>query len=225
MKDLEFLVKCTPEELEVLADLLREKGGLTSDLEQSSTFSSKADYAKAIAAELLDFGSNTFWFRKDYRTVLEDVCDKLKVRHTDRQSVVQIETNLLGEISGQLWEKASEEGRRALLESMDENAIIMPEAAGAAFAAIFRSGGFASYQLAVIIANSLAKVVLGRGLSLAANAMLTRVLSLASGPLGVLMGLLTVWQVFGPAYRVTVPAVTYVASLRQIAKNRRYARG
>ena len=108
---------------------------------------------------------------------------------------------------------------------MDENAIIMPEAAGAAFAAIFRSGGFASYQLAVIIANSLAKVVLGRGLSLAANAMLTRVLSLASGPLGVLMGLLTVWQVFGPAYRVTVPAVTYVASLRQIAKNRRYARG
>ena len=45
MKDLEFLVKCTPEELEVLADLLREKGGPTSDLEQSSTFSSKADYA------------------------------------------------------------------------------------------------------------------------------------------------------------------------------------
>lgn len=43
---------------------------------------------------------------------------------------------------------------------------------------LIKIGGFKSYQIAVIVANQVMKVLLGRGLSLAANATLTRALSL-----------------------------------------------
>ncbi len=42
---------------------------------------------------------------------------------------------------------------------------------------LIKIGGFKSYQIAVIVANQVMKVLLGRGLSLAANATLTRALS------------------------------------------------
>lgn len=224
MEDLEFLSDCNSEELEMLADILRNKGGFTSSLRNKGTYKNQLNYVKAIATELLDFGSNTLWYQKDYRTILEDVCDKMDVPYTSRQSVVQIENELLGNILGETWKKTSEAGRRTLLESMDENATIAPGGATTAFSAIFRAGGFRSYQLSVVIANSVAKFAVGRGLSFGANALLTKALSVISGQIGVLMGAWTVVQITGPAYRVTVPAVTYVASLRNMCRNRQYAR-
>lgn len=222
MRDLSFLVNVSDEELEFLADIIRNKGGITNDLGLRSNYSSRRAYVNAIEKELLDFGSNTLWFQEDYKTILTDVCDKMNVSYRRGQSITEIETNLLGEVSSQLWNKATAEGRRALLETIDKNKVIMPQASAATFAMIFRQGGFASYQLSVIIVNALAKLILGRGLSFAANAMLTRALSFISGPLGVLMGLWTVKDILEPAYRVTVPAVICVAGLRQITINQKY---
>ena len=222
MSDLSFLREVPDEELEFLADIIRDKGGVTNELGRRGDYGSHTEYAAAIEKELLNFGSNTFWFQKDYREVLTEVCDKLKVSYTDSQSVEGIEAELLGKVSSELWAKASEEGRRALIEAMDKNEMVLPQASTAAFAAIFRAGGFASYQLSVIIVNAIAKLVLGRGLSLAANALLTRALSFVSGPLGVLMGAWTVVSIMGPAYRVTVPAVICVAGLRQMVENQQY---
>ncbi|HFC8538497.1 TPA: YaaW family protein [Neisseria lactamica] len=80
---------------------------------------------------------------------------------------------------------------------------ITPEALVGIFQAVFRAGGFKSYQLTLIIVNYIMKAILGRGLSLA-------------GPIGwTITGLWTAIDIAGPAYRVTIPAVIHVAVLRQ----------
>ena len=48
-----------------------------------------------------------------------------------------------------------------------------------------RNGGFAPYKMAVIVANAVAQTLLGRGLSLALNAGLTKYISVFAGPIGV----------------------------------------
>jgi len=78
-----------------------------------------------------------------------------------------------------------------------------------------------SYKIAVIVANTIANIILGRGLSLAANATLTRTISIFAGPIGWLItGALTAVDIAGPAYRVTIPAVIQVAFLRQVYLNK-----
>ncbi len=80
---------------------------------------------------------------------------------------------------------------------------------------LFKMGGFKSYQLAVIVANAVAKTILGRGLSLAGNQVLTRTLSFLTGPVGwIITGVWTAIDIAGPAYRVTIPACIVVATLR-----------
>lgn len=217
LSSLDFLYKVKDDELEILADILREKGGITASLPQRSNYLNKKEYTSAIIVELLDYGSNTLWVREGYDTLVNDVCDKMDVDLSSDDSLYEKENKLLGKVSSDLWDEMSEEGRKALLEAMNEQASIGVKGGAAMFAGIFRAGGFKSYQLSVIIANSMAKWALGRGLSFGLNATLTRVLSFLSGPLG---GLMTVWtaiQIMGPAYRVTVPAVTYVASLRRFS--------
>lgn len=215
MSSLDFLYRVSNDELEPLADILREQGGITGSLSSESSYSSRRAYIDAVINEFLDYGSNTLWSQEDYETVLNDVCDKVDVDYSHVDSVIDKENKLLGKIFSNMWEKMSAEGRRALLETMDERIDIKGDVT-ATFAAIFHAGGFKSYQLAVIIANSIAKFVLGRGLTFAMNAALTRALSFLSGPVGILMGIWTTVQIMGPAYRVTVPAVTYIASLRRI---------
>lgn len=81
--------------------------------------------------------------------------------------------------------------------------------------------GFAMYKIALIIANTIAKMLLGRGLSLAVNASLVRTIGAFAGPIGwVITGLWTLVDVAGPAYRVTIPAVIQVAFLRQYLINK-----
>ena len=80
-----------------------------------------------------------------------------------------------------------------------------------------KAGGFASYKITVIVANYIAKLILKRGLTLTANAMLTKGLSLLIGPIG--MAVTGIWTitdiVSGPAMRVTVPACVIIAYLRK----------
>ena len=73
-----------------------------------------------------------------------------------------------------------------------------------------------SYQITLIVVNAVAKLLIGRGLSVAGNAALTRVMAAFAGPIGwVLTGLWTAIDIAGPAYRVTIPAVIQVAALRK----------
>lgn len=82
--------------------------------------------------------------------------------------------------------------------------------------------GFAAYQFSVIVANAVAHALLGHGLSFAANAALTKGVSIFAGPPGwCLVAFLTAQSVASEAYRVTIPAVVQVAMIRSAIEARR----
>ena len=112
----------------------------------------------------------------------------------------------------------SESEKQDLLKEIGEgkNYSITGPALTTAFITIFRMGGFKSYQLTVIIANAIVKAVLGHGLRLGANAGLTKIMSILTGPIGwVITGIWTAIDIAGPATRITIPSVVYVAMLRK----------
>jgi len=89
---------------------------------------------------------------------------------------------------------------------------------------IICAGGFKSYQVALIIANAVAKAILGRGLTFAGNIYLTRLLAVLAGPVGwILTGVWTAFDFASQAYRVTIPACIYIAALRKMKDNEKFA--
>jgi uncharacterized protein YaaW (UPF0174 family) len=220
-KDLSDLVYC----------LTHDKDGetrFTEELTESDGYKfhhpEHSKYWKSIAAEVQCFGANSFvtMLRGGegvlYKEVLTDVCDKMKVNYNKDSSVDKIENNLLMKILTDAIENMSPEELKELAEStgVKNTSSITPEGMIGVFQAVFRAGGFKSYQLTLIIVNAVMKALIGRGLSFAGNAALTRTMAILTGPIGwVITGLWTAIDVAGPAYRVTIPAVIQVAVLRQ----------
>lgn len=233
--DLEFLAHIPSEKLdELVAYLIRDNDGsirLTEELTQSDQFKAFTPdhhrYWQVIAAELQCFGANSFMtmFRGGkgvlYREILEDVCDKLKANYNKKSSTETIEMNLLMKILKDSIEKMSPDELKALIDELHLNVrTIGPEAVTLAIQLLLKQGGFMTYRIALIVANAVAKAILGSGLRLATNATLTRTLSVFIGPIGwILTGLWTAIDLAGPAYRVTVPATIQVAYLRRLPKD------
>ena len=177
-----------------------------------------------IESEIIKFGSNTFWDNKSYKEIVCDVCDKLNVNYNSGRTLEHIEHNLLEKVLEQTWEEMSESDKQEVLKTVSKGNKPIAQIGATTLIGLFRAGGFASYQLAVIIANAVAKQIVGHGLSLATNAGLTRALSIFTGPVG--MALTALWTVFsfaGPAYRVTIPATVYIAGMRSIYNNKELA--
>ena len=179
-------------------------------------------YWDLIAAELQCFGGHSFAtiLRGGdgvlYREVLSDVCDKLEVNYNSQASIEIIELNLLMKILTDSMEKMTPEQLKEIVGTLDlKTTSFTKQAVIAALQAGVAMSGFAAYQIAVVVANAVAKAVVGRGLALAANAGLTRVIGIFAGPIGwALTAVWTLMDVAGPAYRVTMPAVVQVAFLR-----------
>ena len=109
----------------------------------------------------------------------------------------------------------SEELKALLKEVGRPNFTGTKESMIAALQIAIKMGGFKAYQIAVVVANAVAKFMFGRGLSIAGNAALTRALSIFAGPVGwIITGILTAIDIAGPAYRVTIPACIQVAYMR-----------
>jgi len=230
--DLEFLRDTKSEDLnDLVYCLTHDKDGdsrLTEELTQSDLYKAHnpnhQKYWDLVAAEIQCFGANTIVtiFRGGkgvlYKEVLMDVCDKMKVNYNKESSTEKIENNLLMKILTDALEKMSSEELKELAESVGiENVSAMnAEAFVGVFQAVFRAGGFKSYQLTLIIVNAVLKALIGRGLSFAGNAALTRTMAILTGPIGwVITGVWTALDIASPAYRVTIPAVIQVAALRQ----------
>ena len=80
-------------------------------------------------------------------------------------------------------------------------------------------GGFSAFKIAVIVANAVAKQIIGRGLTFAANASLSKAIGIFSGPIGwAITALWTVIDIAGPAYRVTIPCIIQVAYMKKKTK-------
>jgi uncharacterized protein YaaW (UPF0174 family) len=233
-KDLEFLSGTDNNDLRVLIDYLtRDKEG-NARLAESLTYTDeyKKNYpdnlcrmADSIGDELRRFGSNSFAtiFRGEgveYKEVLTDVCRKLKVNFNKKSQVNVIEINLLQKILETSLENMSDSDLESAVKEMNPNYFkeamkYSKESMIVAIQIAIKQGGFASYKMAVIVANATAKALLGRGLSFAANAGLTRWMSIFAGPVGwAITALWTAIDIAGPAYRVTIPAVIQVAYMR-----------
>lgn len=228
--DLEFLKTCSADELDVLVKLLTtDKNGktrinekLTKSQRYKSDFPEHNLYWDLIAEEIQCFGANSVvtLFRVGkgvtYREILTDVCKKMKVNFNDSFSCEMIEHNLLLKILTDSMAKMSPVELQEIIKELDlKTTNFTKEAIVIALQASIRIGGFASYQVALIVANSVAKMLVGRGLAFAANAGLTRAMSIFAGPVGwTLTGAWTIADLSGPAFRVTIPCVIQVACLR-----------
>lgn len=230
--DLAFLGKLNSNDLSDLVHcLIYDNGGdprwteeLTDSDEYKAHMPDHRQYWKQIAAEVQTFGANTFatLLRGGegvrYKEVLMNVCDKLKVNYNRASSTQTIETNLLMKILSDALDNMSPAELRTLAESVGikSQSGVTSEVMLGIFQAVFRAGGFKSYQLTLIIVNAVLKALIGRGLSLAGNAALTRTMAVLTGPIGwAITGLWTAVDIAGAAYRVTIPAVIHVAVLRQ----------
>ena len=234
--DLRFLGQMSSEDLgDLVYCLTHDKDGttrwvegLTGSVDYKRYYPNHRMYWMQIAAEIQEFGGNSivntlFRFGDGvlYREVLTNVCDKLKVKYNAHSPVHYIETKLLSmildDVVGQMTpDQLFELARECGVPNVSDVGKPTKAAIAIALQAGLRAGGFMSYKLAVIIANFVLKTLIGRGLTVAANAALTRTIGMFLGPVGwVLSGVWLAFDIAGTAYRVTVPAVINVAVLRQ----------
>lgn len=228
-KDLELLRYADNEMLSILVKYLTiDKDGktrftetLTGDKQFKAAQGNYQQVWQLIAGELQHFGGDTLvnLFRRsgvEYREILIDVCKKLSIKTDYKAGVVDIEQALLAKLFQDSWEKMSESERDQLRKELKIDPSLTSSAALAAIITAIRVGGFMSYQIAMIVANAVAKAILGSGLTIAANAGLARVIGLFAGPIGMAVTvLLTIPAISGPAFRVTLPSVVQIAAMRQ----------
>ncbi|SDO92617.1 DUF3944 domain-containing protein [Selenomonas ruminantium] len=229
-EDLEILSIAENDDLQVLVDYLtRDEDGdlrLTEELTSTSGYKNNRNnpnaYWQDIAAELQCFGGNTFvnFLRGGegvtYREVLCDVCDYLNVNYNSDASISVIEMNLLCKILIKALDEMDDDQMKELIDNLDIKVNhFTKQAVIAALQMMILKTGFSPYKISVIVANAVARTLLGRGISVAGNAALTKAISVFAGPVGIALNAL--WlaiDIAGPAYRVTVPAVIQVAYIR-----------
>jgi uncharacterized protein YaaW (UPF0174 family) len=220
------LNKANNEDLEFLVDLITKT--MTNFLDVNDVYKryypDHKKYVDEIASEIRSFGGNTFAniFRggdgPSYKEIVCDVADKLKAPYRKESSIEKIEDSILETVLSQALEKMSDSEKQELLKEFGDgkNYSLTGPALTSAFITIFRMGGFKSYQLTLIIVNAIVKAILGHGLKLGANAALAKAMSILTGPIGwVITGIWTLVDIAGPATRVTIPSVIYVAMLRK----------
>ena len=154
----------------------------------------------------------------EYKEILCNVCKKMKVNFNKEQKVEFIENNLLEKVLTDVWENLSNAERKKLLDTAQSKYAkkdIEKEGLAALMLA-FKAGGFASYQLTMVIVNAVARQLLGRGLTLATNAAINKTLAVLTGPVGIaMMTAVMAYDVAGPAYRVIIPCTILIAAFRK----------
>lgn len=188
------------------------------------------DAAHEIADHLRKMGSNDIatLFRGsgvEYSEVVVDVGEKLKAEKVSAsKSVAENEEAILVKLFEDALDHMSDEEKRALFQSMGIKGYDIPLASTGAFIMqqlLRHYGGFATYRISLIVANMVARALLGSGLSFATNAALSRTIGTLLGPIGwIATGVWLAVDIAGPAFRKTVPAVVHVAMLRQMLQRR-----
>ena len=212
------------------------------------------EYVDEIAFELSLFGGNTIvnWIRgkvlysiicyvvpprhwnrsqgPPYKEIVRDVASKLKVNYTEDDSVEEVELKILIEIFRRSFDGMSDVERDEVIKAFEEAGAKIDFSDGVPIATvivqiIMKSSRNFAEQIAMIVANAVAKTVLGQGLKLvgvdlAKKAFAKRMMGVFTGPIGwTITAIWTAIDISGPAYRVTIPCVCHIAYLRQKTKN------
>ena len=229
-------VNVTDKELDPLVGYILKP--VTSMLETTDVYEKHHHhhhYCDEIAAEIQQFGGNTLLnivrgTGVTYDKIVQDVAKRLKVAFDkDIDDASSIEMRIHMKIMQKAWDKMSYEEKKELLTDLGLAKILaagIPKAMPlAAIQTAINAGGFAAYstglKLTLNVANAAAKLVLGKGLQLGTNAAIasgtTRIMSFLAGPIGwAISGILTIIQLAGPAYRVTIPCVLHIGMLRRL---------
>lgn len=230
--------KCSDEELDPLVGYITQKGWVSSELDLLDLYKQNAPhhshYRDEIAAEIQKFGGNTIWNilrggkGVSYKEIVCDVADRLKVNYNKERDVDFIENQILFKVLEKAWEKMTDEEKRELYKAVGlkgESTVFPKTFPQAALQGAIKAAGFKAYQvglkISLNIANEVSKLILGKGLSWQGAqkvAMLTtQSMKFLAGPIGwAVTGIMTLFQIAAPAYRVTVPCVLHIAMLRQL---------
>ena len=230
---LDFLEHVSSEDLNLLVEFLTKRTNeeLSECQAYKAYYPNHSKYWREIATEIQTFGGHTVSniYRGEgapYREILYDVCDRLKVKYDRASSVQTIELNLLVKTLADTVERLEPTDRVELLQDLG-----LDKASARSFAStgsvgsqivlsLLRSRGFIPYKWAVklvhITIGEAIKLITGKGLPFVTSQIVTKGTQLLLGPVGMaLSAAWTVYDVHGPAYRVTVPSVLYIAMLRQ----------
>ncbi|MGL5723617.1 DUF3944 domain-containing protein [Cetobacterium sp.] len=230
-QDLYFLCDAQDEELKDLVNCLIYDKDYEKRFAETLSFSEEYQkygdkysyYWVRITEELKLFGGNTIanLFRLGkgvaYKEIVEDVAKEMKINFNSYDTVEEIENKLILRVFEDTWKNLTEEEKRNFVSEMEiSDTDLTKQGITLAVQLCLKKGGFKTYQLAVIIANSVSKAILGRGLSFGTNAALTKYLSVFIGPVGwTFTGIWTLVDIASPAKRVTIPAVFYITLLRK----------
>ena len=226
-KDLDFLSKCSNEQLQLLTDfILYDKDGKKRYTEQLSKLDNFKDnypdniieLLPNIVDELQRFGGNTFFniVRRHgicYRDILEDVCKKLKVNYNKNNSTELLEQYMLQKFLIMSVDKMTEEDARHLSGNLSKEALKQQ-------IGMLKAGSPLFIRLmTMLVANLAKKWGLKQAAGLAAKFAGSRFFAIFTGPVGwVLTGIWTAFDIAGAAYRVTIPCTITIAYLRIVSE-------
>lgn len=158
-----------------------------------------------------------------YREVVLDVGDHLRADVEATDSVETNEIAVVAKVIGRTLQRMDATEASKLIRSLDPERRIPVGAMGTLTGQVLIEvlGGEAVRRAAYMAASSLARALLGRGLSVAASSALSRAVGLVFGPIGwAVTGAWLAVDIVGPAFRKTVPAVVTVAAMRQALLHR-----
>lgn len=174
-----------------------------------------------VAEELSRFGGNSLMnlFRGgggvSYREIACDVADHLKASHRADSDVATLEMAILEKLTEQSLSKMSEDDKVEFFKQFGMRyAAGSGAAASTGLVASIVASNTAGYQLSALIANGVAKALLGRGIGLGLGSVAGGAALVAP----VAFALSVIWGLYGltsPAYRITVPCVIHVAYMRR----------
>lgn len=230
--DLEFLQYCSNTELRELCDMLThdEEGNIRFSeklTEKDSYIENYPDNCKSlwkdIAMELQLFGGNTFAniFRHGhgpaYESIVYDVCKEMEVENIDEHDTAEdMEKALLDKVTEKMLDELTYEQRKQVMKDLNIKHRTYNKQAVMAALLLTRRINLRLYNYVMsYILRMVTQLLIGRGVLTAGFGLLSRGLGIMMGPVGwIVLSGWTAWDIAGPAYRVTVPAVIQVAFLR-----------
>lgn len=235
---ISVLQRADNEDLKTLCDIITLGKNGTPRISDSLTKTSvyKRNYPHNMAAlipgmvrELGLYGGNSVvnFFKgegADYSTILRRVAKRLKVSFRDTQTDEVIEGYMLQKLFDDMSDSLTDEQLRTMAREFGIKPLrYSRQAMVAAFQIAIRRGGIYGLTWSMNLANVVARQAIGRGVAaFATGSVLSRSLSVLTGPIGMAITVAwTAYDIAGPAYRVIVPAVIYIAYLRR--KNQRLA--
>lgn len=231
-KDLQFLSELDSKDLDILVEIITRdpKDGklwksehLTGNEKFKEYYPEHSVYWEEIAEEIQYWGANSIvsFVRREgvlYQEIVKDVADKIGVILKGISSIEEKENAILLKLFSDSLKEMGDKDRMKLIQEMNLVSVqdFSSEAIIVACQLLFKAGGIKSFQLTAIISNAIVSAIMRKTVVFAGNAVIARGAAVLTGPIG--LGITALWTIFdlaGPAYRVTIPAVAQIAFLRK----------